>query len=122
MDGKILVPLDGSEREAGLCWRRGSDSERNTSRTVPDPMITWSPVLPENIRNPFAPKLRFEDKEERLPADLVVLAAGARPDDSLYRALVDAHAAPEIRNIGDSYSVGRVLEATRAAYATATAL
>ncbi|HVP19556.1 MAG TPA: FAD-dependent oxidoreductase, partial [Spirochaetia bacterium] len=95
---------------------------RNTSRTVPDPWITWSPLLPENVRNPFAPKLKLEEREERLPADLVVLAAGARPDDSVYRALVQTHAAPEIRNIGDSYSVGRVLEATRAAYATATAL
>ncbi|HUI68974.1 MAG TPA: enoate reductase, partial [Spirochaetia bacterium] len=95
---------------------------RNVSRTVPDPMITWTPLLPENIQNPFAPKLKLEEREERFPADLVVLAAGARPDDSAYRALVEAHAAPEIRNIGDSDSVGRVLEATRAAYATATAL
>ncbi|HVO39157.1 MAG TPA: FAD-dependent oxidoreductase, partial [Spirochaetia bacterium] len=95
---------------------------RNMSRTVPDPMITWSPLLPENVKNPFAPKLRFEEKEERLPADLVVLAAGARPDDSVHQALVEGHAAPEIRNIGDSFAVGRVLEATKAAYATATAL
>ena len=95
---------------------------RNVSRTVPDPMITWSPHLPENVRNPFEPKLTLEEREERLPVDFVVLVAGARPDDSAYRALVKAHAAPEIRNIGDSYSVGRAFEATKAACATATAL
>jgi len=52
----------------------------------------------------------------------VVLAAGGRPDDSLYRALIDAHAAPEIRNIGDSAGMGRIFEATKAAYATGIAL
>jgi 2-enoate reductase len=95
---------------------------RNVSRTVPDPLVTWTPLLPENVSNPFAPKMKYEPKEETVAADLVVLAAGARPDDSAYRALVEAHAAPEIRNIGDSFSMGRVLEASRAAFATATAL
>ena len=59
---------------------------RNVSKTVPDPMVTWSPLLPENIPNPFAPKLKLEEREERLPADLVVLAAGSRPEDSSYHA------------------------------------
>ena len=95
---------------------------RNVSKTVPDPLVTWTPLLPENISNPFAPKIRFEPREETVAADLVVLAAGARPDDSAYRALVEAHAAPEIRNIGDSFTMGRVLEASRAAFATAAAL
>jgi 2-enoate reductase len=96
--------------------------KRNVSKTVPDPLVTWTPILPENIENPFAPALKLEEKEEVIKADLVVLAAGARPDDSAYRALVEVQAAPEIRNIGDSFSMGRVFEATKAAYATATAL
>lgn len=95
---------------------------RNVSKTVPDPWVTWSPLLPENIENPFAPKLRAEERDEELPCDLVLLAAGARPDDELYRACVSTGAAPEIRNLGDSFTLGRVLEATRAAYAVATAL
>jgi len=95
---------------------------RNVSKTVPDPLVTWTPLLPENVSNPFAPKMKYEPREETVPADLVVLAAGARPNDAAYRALVEAHAAPEIRNIGDSFTMGRVLEASRAAFATATAL
>lgn len=95
---------------------------RNVSRTVPDPLVTWTPLLPENIRNPFAKRLAIDEREFRLNADLVVLAAGARPDDGPYRSLVEAHAAPDIRNIGDSFAVARVFEATRAAYAVATAL
>jgi 2-enoate reductase len=95
---------------------------RNLSPTVPDPLVTWTPLLPENIANPFAPRLKTKPGELVLAADLVVLAAGARPEDGLWRELVAAHAAPEIRNIGDSFAVGRVFEATRAAYATAAAL
>lgn len=95
---------------------------RNVSVSVPDPLVTWTPILPENIENPFAPKLKVQEREERIEADLVVIAAGSRSDDSLYRSLVEAQAAREIRNIGDSFSLGRVFEATKAAYATATAL
>ena len=95
---------------------------RNVSRTRPDPYVTWSPLLPENIENPFARRLGEDEEELSLEADLVVLAAGARPDDAAYRALVEARAAPEIRNIGDSFALGRVLEATRAGYAAGTAL
>jgi 2-enoate reductase len=95
---------------------------RNLSATVPDPLVTWTPLLPENIANPFAPKLKTEERDETIEADLVVIAAGARPDDSFYRSLVEAVAAPEIRNIGDSFAMGRVFEATKAAYATATAI
>jgi 2-enoate reductase len=95
---------------------------RNYSATVPDPLVTWTPLLPENIANPFAPRLKAEEREETIEADLVVIAAGARPDDSFYRSLVEAVAAPEIRNIGDSFAMGRVFEATKAAYATATAI
>ncbi|HOX31345.1 MAG TPA: hypothetical protein PLB91_03395, partial [Spirochaetales bacterium] len=68
------------------------------------------------------PKLRLEEAEERLAADLVVIAAGARPEDSLYRGLVQAQAAPEIRAVGDCFALGRVLEATRSGYAAGTAL
>jgi NADH:flavin oxidoreductases, Old Yellow Enzyme family len=103
--------------------RQGEISvSRNVSKSVPDPLVTWTPLLPENIENPFAPKIKLEERTETLAADLVVIAAGARPEDSLYRSLVDSRAAPEIRNVGDSFSVGRIFEATKGAYAVATAL
>jgi 2-enoate reductase len=89
---------------------------RNVSKTVPDPGITWHPILPENIENPLAPKLKLEERKETLPADLVVLAAGGLPDDSLYYQARAEHISPEIYNIGDSFAGGKVLEATRAAF------
>jgi 2-enoate reductase len=95
---------------------------RNVSKTVPDPLVTWTPLLPENVENPFAPRLKVEERMEDVAADIVILAAGARPNDSLYHECMTCNAALDIRNLGDSFTLGRVLEATRAAYAVATAL
>jgi len=90
---------------------------RNVSRTVPDPRVTWEPLLPENVPNPFAREIRVEVREESLGADLVVLAAGAKADDGLYRECLGTCAAPAVRNVGDSHIPGRVLEAVRSGYA-----
>ena len=89
---------------------------RNRSKTVPNPYITWHPILPPNIKNPLAPKLKDESVDEQLDADLVVFAAGGRPDDALYFEALREGTAPEIHNIGDSFSGAKVLEATRAGY------
>ncbi len=95
---------------------------RNASPTVPSPYITWHPILPENIHNPLAPKLKYELQRERIPADLIVLAMGGRPDDALFFAAQREHVANKIYNIGDSFAGGKVLEATRAAYRLAITL
>jgi len=95
---------------------------RNVSKTVPNPFITWHPILPENIKNPLAPKLKVVEKTETIPADLVVMAAGGSPDNSLYLQAMADNAALEIYNIGDSFSAAKVLEAVRSAYRLATRL
>jgi 2-enoate reductase len=89
---------------------------RNVSPTVPDPYVTWSPVLPENVKNPLARRIKVQDERLSLSAGLVVLATGLQPDDTLYHACVRAHVAPEIDRIGDAFSPARILEATRAGY------
>ncbi|MBK5253242.1 MAG: FAD-dependent oxidoreductase [Peptostreptococcaceae bacterium] len=95
---------------------------QNISKTVPDPYMTWHPILPENIENPLATKLKLEEVEKVIPADLVVMAAGVVPDDSLYYKALSKHTAPLLYNIGDSFESGKVLEATRAAYRLAVGL
>ena len=95
---------------------------RNVSPGVPNPYNTWQPILPKNIENPLAVKLGPEEQPMALGADLVVLAMGGRPDDALFYEAQRIHAAPELYNIGDSFASGKVLEATRAAYALATKL
>jgi 2-enoate reductase len=90
---------------------------QNVSPTVPDPYNTWSPILPENVKNPLAKKILVEEKEIEIEADLVVLAVGLEPHDGLYESCLKARVAPEIHNIGDSFSVGRIFEAIKAGYA-----
>ncbi|MEG1548286.1 MAG: FAD-dependent oxidoreductase [Clostridia bacterium] len=92
---------------------------QNVSAGVPDPYNTWQPILPKNIENPFAKKIGGETRNAELNADLVVLALGGRPDDSMFFEAQKRHIADELYNIGDSFSAGRVLEATRAAYSLA---
>jgi 2-enoate reductase len=105
------------------CARLDSVEERevvvthNTSPTVPDPSITWSPVLPTNVKNPLARPIKVREERLALPADLVVLAVGLKPDDALHTSCIRAHAAAEIYHIGDAFSPGRILEATRSGYA-----
>ena len=58
--------------------------------------------------------------ERTIPADTVVIAAGAKPNNDLYEALKD-----EIENIniiGDSVAVAKIPEAIRSGYDLAISL
>jgi 2-enoate reductase len=92
------------------------------SKFKPDAYVTWTPLLPENIENPFSKALGSETHEETLAADLVVIATGLKADNALYDACVREHAAPELRNLGDSFNPGRVFEAVKAGYAVGRTL
>ena len=95
---------------------------RNRHKNVPDPFVSWTPILPENVVNPLAPKVGDDWHEEVIASDLVVIACGGQADDSLFYELQQTHAAPELRNIGDGFAPGRVLEAVRAAYRLGTTI
>lgn len=95
---------------------------RNHDGHVPDPYVSWTPVLPKNVVNPLEPRIGDDWREEGLRCDLLVLACGGRADDGLFFELQKAHAAPELRNLGDAFAPGRVLEAVRAAYRLGCAL
>jgi len=89
---------------------------KNVSKTVPSPFNTWSPILPENIHNPLAKKIKVQNKEINIPADFVVIAYGIKNNDDLYLELVKENAAKEIYNIGDSNIAGKVFTAVKSAY------
>ena len=95
---------------------------RNRHKNVPDPYVSWTPILPENVVNPLAPKVGDDWHEEVIASDLVVIACGGQADDSLFYELQQSHAVPELRNIGDGFAPGRVLEAVRAAYRLGTTI
>jgi len=98
------------------------EAERNIHKKVPDPYITWRPILPENIPNPFAPKIKNRLEKISIPADIVVIAAGWESDRSLYEECLRRQIAPEIFIAGDVCSPGRVFEATKAGYAIGRSL
>lgn len=91
-------------------------ASRNHHKNVPDPRVSWTPILPENVVNPLAPKVGDDWHEEDMASDLLVIACGERADDALFYELQQTHAAPELHNIGDGFAPARVLEAVRAAY------
>jgi len=94
----------------------GVQIAQNISATVPNPYVTWKPIIPDNIIVPLVPGIKVREKVRDLEADLVILATGAKPDDTLYYRCLEARVAPEVYNIGDSVEPGRVFEATRAGY------
>lgn len=89
---------------------------RNCHKSVPNPYLTWNPILPENVLNPLAPKVKEDLKEEILEADLVVMAAGGRPSEKLFLDIQAACPTIEVYNIGDSFKGGKVFEATKSGY------
>ena len=101
---------------------KGVVVSRNTSKSVPDPYLSWNPILPENVPNPLAPKLKNEPVEEHLDADLIVMAAGGRPNEALFLELQQELNTIEVYNLGDSFKGGKVFEATKSGYALALSL
>lgn len=94
----------------------------NTHKSVPDPYNTWSPILPENIPNPFAPKIKNRFKSIDIPADLVIIAAGYKSDRTLYEECLRRHIAPEVYLAGDVNRPGRVFDATKSGFAIGMAI
>lgn len=91
--------------------------KRNHSKTVPDPTKTWTPILANNIINPFEKIIVEEIQSEEIQVDLVIVATGSISNDTLYDLLKQNRTAKAIYNIGDSFSPGRILEAVKAGYA-----
>lgn len=90
--------------------------KKNVSKTVPNPFNTWQPILPENIPNPLAKKVKDEYQDIYVESDVVVFACGISSNDDLYYGLVKSNAAPEVYNVGDSLMPGKVFTAVKGAY------
>ena len=101
---------------------KGVVVRRNTSKSVPNPFLSWNPILPDNVHNPLAPKLKDEPVEDHLDADLIVMAAGGRPNEALFLELQQKLNTIEVYNLGDSFKGGKVFEATKSGYALALSL
>ncbi|MDO5016208.1 MAG: FAD-dependent oxidoreductase [Eubacteriales bacterium] len=90
--------------------------KQNVSKTVPDPWVTWTPVLADNVNNPFRTPLREEWQERSIPCDLCIVAVGSKADDQLYKDLVTNYCAPEVRKLGDADRPATIRQAIHAGY------
>lgn len=97
---------------------------QNKNKNVPDPCLTWSPILPENVVNPLDAlrPIKEEYVTRELRADLVVLATGVKSADELFYLCQKDRIAPELYNIGDSYKGSKVFDAVRSAYRKARSM
>lgn len=100
----------------------GVKVSRNTHKNVPDPYLTWTPILPENILNPLAKKIGENFKEETLKGDMIVMAGGGRADEASFLKFQEVCNDKEVYNIGDSFKGGKVFEATKSGYMLALSL
>ena len=89
---------------------------RNMSDKKPDPYVTWTPLLPEHVHNPLAPKIKEDYREQIIKADAVVISTGVRSDNSLFYKCLEHRVAKEVYNIGDSKKPSNVLEAVKSAF------
>lgn len=91
---------------------------QNIHKNVPNPYVTWAPILPENVENPMdmLRPIGSKIKERELKADAVIVSAGNRSNNDLYFSCLAQRVAPEVYNIGDSLKGARIFEAVRTAY------
>lgn len=90
--------------------------KKNVHKSVPNPYNTWQPILPENIENPLAPKIGSKITEIEVPADLVIVAIGTKPQNELYYDIVRENAVKHAYLVGDAFRPGKVFPAVKGAY------
>ncbi len=122
--GHILHYLEKNKVKAYNCTSLVEIKEhsvilkQNTHSSVPNPYNTWQPLLPENVVNPLAPKIKEKFTEIEVPADIVLMAIGTKPQNKLYYELVQEQACPEIYQIGDAIKPGKIFATVKSAYRT----
>ncbi len=90
--------------------------EKNTHPSTPDPYNSWQPILPENIHNPLAPKIKTLIEAKEIPADLVIIAIGTKSQNKLYYELIEQNAVKNVYMVGDAFRPGKVFPAVKGAY------
>ncbi|MFO8109424.1 MAG: FAD-dependent oxidoreductase [Thermoplasmata archaeon] len=102
--------------------RNGVEILRNMANKKPDPYITWTPIIPENVHNPLAPKIKEDYRKKFLKADAVLLSTGVTSNNKLYYECFESMAAKEVYNVGDSIKPSNILDAVRSAFRKARSI
>lgn len=89
---------------------------QNVSKSVPNPYNTWQPILPENITNPLAKKIKEDYQTKEIPSDLTIIAFGTSSNNDLFYQIQSSNIVKEVYNVGDSNRQGKVFTAVKTAY------
>lgn len=96
--------------------------KQNVSKTVPNPWVTWTPVLNDNVNNPFKVPIQDQYEPREIDCDLCIIAVGTVSETRLYDDLVRNYCAPEIHKIGDAFKPATIREAIHSGYRLALML
>lgn len=112
---KAGVELLNATKAKSFC-SEGVNVIRNISNSVPDPYLTWNPILQASLRENFSPEREIVEEEKFIIADMVVWAIGNKPFNNLFLECKQQRTARELINIGDSNKTGKIMDAVMEAY------
>ena len=88
---------------------------QNTHKSVPNPYITWKPLIPQKEVIPFQ-RIKESLIKKEINCDFVITSIGMRSDNDLFEKCSQEQITPLIYNIGDSFKPAKIFEATKAGY------
>lgn len=118
--GNKVTVVEMAESIAPGAWFQGVDDAMAVLNKANTAFLTGHRLISIQDKGIYLEAVK-SGKRLNVDVDYVVLSMGVRPDNALFNAIKDS-SAYKVYNIGDSNKVGRIANATEAAYQLAVSL
>lgn len=118
--GNKVTVVEMAESIAPGAWFQGVDDAMAVLNKAGTAFLTGHRLISISDKGIYLEAVK-SGKRLNVDVDYVVLSMGVRPDNALFNAIKDS-SAYKVYNIGDSNKVGRIANATEAAYQLAVSL
>lgn len=118
--GNKVTVVEMAESIAPGAWFQGVDDAMAVLNKAGTAFLTGHRLISIRDKGIYLEAVK-SGKRLNVDVDYVVLSMGVRPDNALFNAIKDS-SAYKVYNIGDSNKVGRIANATEAAYQLAVSL
>ncbi len=118
--GNKVTVVEMADTIAPGAWFQGVDDAMSVLKKADTKFLTGHKLISINDKGICLESIK-DGKKVDVDADFIVLSLGVRPDNELFNSMKDS-AAYKIYNIGDSNKIGRIANATEAAYQLAISL
>lgn len=118
--GNKVTVVEMAESIAPGAWFQGVDDAMAVLNKAGTAFLTGHRLISIQDKGIYLEAVK-SGKRLNIDVDYVVLSMGVRPDNALFNAIKDS-SAYKVYNIGDSNKVGRIANATEAAYQLAVSL